>query len=137
MLFTIISNVDNKKQRFKLNMAKKKFRGRKVEATNLGLHIAGIRDEEREIYSSEDCMLAHYLKKHLNNDIQEEILSYIGETNVKYEEEYDDEIEMYECEFYDDFVLFEQPNNTKSNNMMNMMNMMNMNQCYNEYESML
>tara|TARA_Y100000741_G_C18218099_1_gene544638 strand:+ start:217 stop:618 length:402 start_codon:yes stop_codon:yes gene_type:complete len=108
MLFIIISNVDNKKQRFKINMTKKKFSGRKMEATKLGFHIAGKDDEEREIYSSEDCMLAHYLKKHLNNDIQEQILSYIGEVNVKYEEEYDDEIEMYECEFYDDFILNEQ-----------------------------
>ena len=89
-------------------MTKKKFSGRKMEATKLGFHIAGKDDEEREIYSGEDCMLAHYLKKHLNNDIQEQILSYIGEVNVKYEEEYDDEIEMYECEFYDDFILNEQ-----------------------------
>ena len=94
-------------------MTKKKFSGRKMEATKLGLHIAGNHDEEREIYSSDDCMLAHYLKKHLNNDIQEEILSYIGEANVKYEEEYDDEIEMYECDFHDDFVADEQPNNMK------------------------
>ena len=107
MLFNIISNVDNKKQRFKINMTKKKFSGRKMEATNLGLHVAGNHDEEREIYSGEDCVLAHYLKNHLNNDIQEQILSYIQETDVKYEQDYDDEIEMYECEFYDDFVLSE------------------------------
>ena len=56
-----------------------------MEAKNLGLHVAGNNDEEREIYSGEDCMLAHYLKKHFNNDIQEQILSYIGEHNVKYE----------------------------------------------------
>ena len=107
MVLNIMCNVDNKKQRFKIKMTKKKFIGRKLEAKNLGLHVAGNQDEEREIYSGEDCMLAHYLKKHLNNDIQEQILSYIGENNVKYEEDYDDEIEMYECEFYDDFELNE------------------------------
>tara|TARA_B100000530_G_C15787244_1_gene420131 strand:- start:237 stop:563 length:327 start_codon:yes stop_codon:yes gene_type:complete len=89
-------------------MTKKKFSGRRMEATKLGFHVAGNNDEQREIYSGEDCMLAHYLKKHLNNDIQEQILSYIGEANVKYEEDYDDEIEMYNCEFYDDFILNEQ-----------------------------
>ena len=108
MFFGIICKVDYKKQRFKINMTKKKFSGRRMEAKNLGLHVAGNNDEEREIYSGEDCMLAHYLKKHFNNDIQEQILSYIGEHNVKYEEDYDDEIEMYKCELYDDFVLNEQ-----------------------------
>ena len=86
-------------------MTKKKFSGHKMEAKELGIRVAGKYDEQREIYSDDDSILAHYLKKHLNNDIQEKILTYIGETNVKYEEDYDDEIESYECYFDDDFVL--------------------------------
>ena len=49
--------------------------------------------------------MAHYLKKYVDNDIQEHILGFIGENNVKYEEDYDDEIEMYEYNDENDFVL--------------------------------
>ena len=103
--FMYIVVLQNNK-RIKINMSpKKKFNGRKLELSEVSIHISRKYDEEREIYCSDDCILAHYLKKYVDNDIQEHILGFIGENNVKYEEDYDDEIEMYEYNDENDFVI--------------------------------
>lgn len=90
-------------------MPTKKFMGRKIDASQLFTKL-GKCDEDREVYTDEDSILAPFLKKFLNNDIQINILSFLKPKEEKiYEEddnEYisDDKFDMY----YDDFIIDEQ-----------------------------
>ena len=90
-------------------MPKKKFMGRKIDASQLFAKL-GKCDEDREVYTHEDSVLAPFLKRFFNNDVQLNILSFLKIKEEKiYEEddnEYitDDNFDMY----YDDFVIDEE-----------------------------
>ena len=64
-------------------------------------------DEDREVYTCEDSVLAPFLKKILNNDIQLNILSFLKPKEEKLYEEDDNEYisdDMYE----EDFIIDEE-----------------------------
>ena len=90
-------------------MPTKKFVGRKINAGKFFKKL-GRCDEDREVYTYEDSVLAPFLKNFLNNDVQLNILSFLKPKEEKlYEEddnEYisDDKYDMY----YDDFIIDEE-----------------------------
>ena len=90
-------------------MPTKKFVGQKINAGKFFERL-GRCDEDREVYTDEDSILAPFLKNILNNDVQLNILSFLKPKEEKiYEEddnEYisDDKYDMY----YDDFIIDEE-----------------------------
>ena len=62
---------------------KKKFSGRKMKAGEVYIHISSKYDEFRELYNKDDSVLAQYLNKHINNELQTKILSYLNEEHIK------------------------------------------------------
>ena len=79
------------------NMPAKKFAGRKINAGDLFNNL-GRADEDLEVYTCDDCVLAPFLKKFLNNDVQELVLSFLGNIDVKFYEEDDNQISN-ECDY--------------------------------------
>jgi hypothetical protein len=80
------------------NMPVKKFAGRKINAGDLFNNL-GRTDEDLEVYTCDDCVLAPFLKKFLNNDVQELVLSFLGNIDVTFYEEDDNQI-INECDYY-------------------------------------
>ena len=102
-------------------MPAKKFAGRKINAGDLFNNL-GRTDEDLEVYTCDDCVLAPFLKKILNNDVQELVLSFLGNIDVKFYEEDDNEIinegdyhfecgmgyDNYEYLYEEDFIIDEE-----------------------------
>lgn len=102
-------------------MPAKKFAGRKINAGDLFNNL-GRTDEDLEVYTCDDCVLAPFLKKFLNNDVQELVLSFLGNIDVKFYEEDDNELinegdydfesgmgyDVYEYLYEDDFIIDEE-----------------------------
>ena len=78
-------------------MPAKKFAGRKINAGDLFNNL-GRTDEDLEVYTCDDCVLAPFLKQFLNNDVQEVVLSFLGNIDVKFYEEDDNQISN-ECDY--------------------------------------
>ena len=90
-------------------MSKKKFVGRKMNAGKY-FEKLGRCDEDREVYTDEDSILAPFLKKFLNNDVQLNILSFLKPNEEKIYEEDDNEYisdDRYDM-YYDDFIIDEE-----------------------------
>ena len=102
------------------NMPAKKFAGRKINAGDLFNNL-GRTDEDLEVYTCDDCVMAPFLKQFLNNDVQEVVLSFLGNIDVKFYEEDDNQIinegdydfecgmayDVYEHLYEEDFVIDE------------------------------
>ena len=86
-------------------MPAKKFAGRKINAGDLFNNL-GRTDEDLEVYTCDDCVLAPFLKKFLNNDVQEHVLSFLGNIDVKFYEEDDNQISN-ECDYDLDYDVYE------------------------------
>ena len=90
-------------------MPTKKFVGRKIDASEIFGKL-GKCDEDREVYTDEDSVLAPFLKRFFNNDVQLNILSFLKLKEEKIYEEDDneyisnDKFDMY----YDDFIIDEE-----------------------------
>tara|TARA_B100000945_G_scaffold212143_1_gene170882 strand:+ start:470 stop:742 length:273 start_codon:yes stop_codon:yes gene_type:complete len=90
-------------------MSKKKFVGRKIYAGKF-FEKLGRCDEDREVYTDEDSILAPFLKKNLNNDVQLNILSFLKPKEEKIYEEDDNEYildDKYDI-YYEDFIIDEE-----------------------------
>ena len=68
-------------------MPAKKFAGRKINAGDL-FNNMGRTDEDLEVYTCDDCVLAPFLKTFLTNAVHELVLSFLGNIDVKFYERF-------------------------------------------------